>query len=45
MIFVYYCCLLELLLSLLLHVHSYTRAITHVERVSDGLLILRYLNY
>jgi hypothetical protein len=33
------------LLSLFLHVHSYTRVITHVERLSDGLLILRYLNY
>jgi hypothetical protein len=44
-IFVYYYCLLELLLSLFLHVHFHTRVITHVERLSDGLLILRYLNY
>jgi hypothetical protein len=44
-IFVYYYCLLQLLLSLFLHVHFYTRVITHVERPSDGLLILRYLNY
>jgi hypothetical protein len=32
-IFVYYYCLLELLLSLFLHVHFYTRVITHVERL------------
>jgi hypothetical protein len=43
--FVYYYCLLELLLSLSLHVHFYTRVITHVERLSDRLLIFRYLNY
>jgi hypothetical protein len=43
--FVYYYCLLELLLSLFLHVHIYTNVITHVECLSDGLLILRYLNY
>jgi hypothetical protein len=43
--FEYYYCLLELLLSLFLHVHFYARVITHVERLSDGLLILRYLNY
>jgi hypothetical protein len=44
-IFVYYYCLLELLINLFLHGHFYTRVITHVECLSDELLILRYLNY
>jgi hypothetical protein len=44
-ILVYYYCLLELLVSLFLHGHFYTSVIIHVERLSDGLLILRYLNY
>jgi hypothetical protein len=37
-IFVYYYYLLELLLSLFLHVHSYTRVITHVERLLDAIV-------
>jgi hypothetical protein len=32
-------------LVVFLHVHSYIRVITHVERLSNGLLILRCLNY
>jgi hypothetical protein len=44
-IFVYYYCLLALLLSLLLHVHFCTSVITNMECLSDGLLILRHLNY